>query len=311
MRSIKRDRRLGALLIPAVMLLTAAGCTGQTQADPSISTSNEALTTLSISGTATGPQGALSGATITLTTTATPDAAAGYDDDEPERGVPAPWSPGYVHGDGVPRGVHGRLPRRRCALAHRPQPPPTSPRRARAAAAAARAAGRGRSTGGGGTGGGGAGSGGAGTGGGGGHERRRLDGALARLGAALQRRTARDLPGRSAGRPRGSGVDRRVRWGYGNSRTDRPIGQMGNARPDGADGLTGSLAPFEGRIWDGCRTRNEHGRAVPVMTGVPCRVGEMILTAGFIGHGIPARGQTLNIADSPNLFSVIGTAIRN
>ena len=312
MRSIKRDRRLGALLIPAAMLLTAAGCTGQTQADPSISTSNEALTTLSISGTATGPQGALSGATITLTATATPT--------PPPVTTTTSSSGAYsfsVAGGGtytVTASLAGctfSAPQTfsHIGLNHTANFTATG---ASCGSSNTGGAGTGGSTGGGGTGGGGAGSGGAGTGGGGagtsGGGSTGSAGATGGSGGSNVGPQGPPGPQGPVGPPGPVGPQGPL-GAMGIPGPIGPIGQMGTPGPMGPMGLTGPPGPPgpKGDPGTAAGLGTNTGGAVPGTTGVPCRVGEMILTAGFIGHGIPARGQTLNIADSPNLFSVIGT----
>jgi microcystin-dependent protein len=38
-----------------------------------------------------------------------------------------------------------------------------------------------------------------------------------------------------------------------------------------------------------------------------CTLGEVTMTAGSIGNGVPASGQTLQIAQHDQLFALIGT----
>jgi microcystin-dependent protein len=41
--------------------------------------------------------------------------------------------------------------------------------------------------------------------------------------------------------------------------------------------------------------------------GQTCTLGEMLLTAGAVANGVPARGQILSINQNTALFSLIGT----
>src|SRR4029077_13264948 len=54
-------------------MVAIAGC-GQAQSDPSVTSTSEALTTVTISGTVTGPKGDVSGATIALSGSSTANA---------------------------------------------------------------------------------------------------------------------------------------------------------------------------------------------------------------------------------------------
>ncbi len=66
-------------------------------------------------------------------------------------------------------------------------------------------------------------------------------------------------------------------------------------------------------VWDGSQWKPgagfgiDTGRAANGRVMSDCAIGEIRLTAGFVGQGIPAKGQLLSIAQNQALFSLLGT----
>ena len=79
-------------------------------------------------------------------------------------------------------------------------------------------------------------------------------------------------------------------------------GDVGPTGPTGADGPTGPQGPA-GTV-PGLGT--DTGTAA-AGGGLDCAIGEVILTAGVVAVGIPARGQLLAISEYQSLFSLLGT----
>lgn len=82
-----------------------------------------------------------------------------------------------------------------------------------------------------------------------------------------------------------------------------PAGQQGDTGPEGPAGadavLPEEVTSYFARIGDDNDTRA--GR------GTECTIAEIMLSAGAVGKGTPARGQLLPINQNTALFSLIGT----
>ena len=69
-----------------------------------------------------------------------------------------------------------------------------------------------------------------------------------------------------------------------------PTGPTGPAGPSGTQGIFG-----------------DHFNVAAAGRGRDCVLGEVILTAGGVGNGVPAQGQLLSISQNTALFSLLGT----
>ncbi len=81
-----------------------------------------------------------------------------------------------------------------------------------------------------------------------------------------------------------------------------PAGSTGPAGPAGPAGPQGVPGPSGNTLFGG------PGVGVAAGNGAQCTLGEIHLTAGFVGNGVPATGQILLIGQNPALFSLMGTA---
>jgi hypothetical protein len=95
--------------------------------------------------------------------------------------------------------------------------------------------------------------------------------------------------------PQGLKGDAGVAGPMGTTGPMGPAGTMGPMGPIGPQGLPGTTA------FGKDTGRSAAGR------GVDCTFGEVILTASYVGVGIPARGQLLPISSNQALFSLLGT----
>lgn len=79
-----------------------------------------------------------------------------------------------------------------------------------------------------------------------------------------------------------------------------PRGPAGPAGPAGATGAVGPVGPAGTTAFgDGTQTAS-------VGEGTQCTIAEVILTAGTVANGLPAKGQVLQAEDYVPLFSLIG-----
>jgi hypothetical protein len=83
----------------------------------------------------------------------------------------------------------------------------------------------------------------------------------------------------------------------GESGSQGPAGETGSQGPTGATGPAGV-----GANEFGTRTGNAYAGY-----GTECTLGEMMLNPGYVGRGMPARGQLLQISQWVALFNLIGT----
>ena len=88
-------------------------------------------------------------------------------------------------------------------------------------------------------------------------------------------------------------------------------GPAGPAGPTGATGATGATGPQGPQGPQGVPgtqalfgTNTSRAQAA---TGAGCTLGEIRLTAGSFGEGVPAAGQLLAIASNVPLFTLLGT----
>jgi hypothetical protein len=79
-------------------------------------------------------------------------------------------------------------------------------------------------------------------------------------------------------------------------------GQQGAAGPTGATGAVGPTGPAGVQNLLGTDTSN-----ASAARGRECTLGEIILSAGVRGVGVPAAGQLMSISQNTALFSLIGT----
>jgi hypothetical protein len=89
-----------------------------------------------------------------------------------------------------------------------------------------------------------------------------------------------------------------------------PQGETGAQGPTGPQGETGAQGPVGPQGPAGPALAGigfESGQAQAGNSRIPCTVGEVTLTAGTFGHGMPADGRLLRIVDHIPLFSLIGT----
>jgi hypothetical protein len=87
-----------------------------------------------------------------------------------------------------------------------------------------------------------------------------------------------------------------------------PQGPQGPAGLTGAPGPTGPQGPAgpEGPAGTQALFGTNTGLAV-AGTGAPCTLGQIILTAGNVANGVPARGQLIPISQNTELFLLLGT----
>lgn len=87
------------------------------------------------------------------------------------------------------------------------------------------------------------------------------------------------------------------------------VGPQGPQGPQGPKGDTGNVGP-QGPQGPPGPTSNEFGantQGAAAGNGRTCNIGEIILSAGAVTSGVPANGQTLQIATNPALFAALGT----
>lgn len=80
-----------------------------------------------------------------------------------------------------------------------------------------------------------------------------------------------------------------------------PMGPMGLIGPTGATGPQGPAGASGTQTLFGANTS-----LAKSASGATCTIGEVILSAGAAGNGVPAQGQLLPIATNTALFSVLG-----
>ncbi len=81
------------------------------------------------------------------------------------------------------------------------------------------------------------------------------------------------------------------------------VGPPGAVRPAGPAGPAGPDPTAEAFV---TRFGSSTGNALPG-TGGTCMLGEILLTAGTVANGMPARGQLLLINQNTALFTLLGT----
>ena len=87
-----------------------------------------------------------------------------------------------------------------------------------------------------------------------------------------------------------------------------PEGAMGLQGPQGAQGPTGATGPVGPTGPAGVQTLfGTDTSAASAARGRECTLGEIILSAGVRGVGIPAAGQLMSISQNTALFSLMGT----
>ena len=83
-------------------------------------------------------------------------------------------------------------------------------------------------------------------------------------------------------------------------------GATGPQGEKGATGATGATGP-QGPAGDPSTLFGTNTQWGVEGTGTECTLGEVLLTAGAVANGIPAKGQLLSIAQNTALFSLLGT----
>jgi hypothetical protein len=90
-----------------------------------------------------------------------------------------------------------------------------------------------------------------------------------------------------------------------------PVGPVGPMGPIGLTGATGAAGPMGPAGPPGPPgTQSLFGTNTSLASaadGRECTLGEIILSAGVLGNGVPAAGQLLPINQNQALFSLIGT----
>ena len=85
-----------------------------------------------------------------------------------------------------------------------------------------------------------------------------------------------------------------------------PFGPIGPQGPKGDKGETGQQGP-QGPPGNSSNLFGANTQGAAAGNGRSCNIGEIILSAGSVTSGVPADGQTLQIAQNPALFNQLGT----